>query len=162
MKRKMIGFLTMALAVSAVGTLGSCKDYDDDNRVELQGEYAKLDKDLQDWILKVKACQDECKTFRESLVGADGNGGRLHAFDEAINGLDERVGKLEELLGNNPDGKNRLDLLDELLENYSQVEERANTVYEIIGSMKPEDFRNKMEEITTLGNKIKELTGEGG
>ena len=101
MKRKMIGFLTMALAVSAVGTLGSCKDYDDDNRVELQGEYAKLDKDLQDWIKKVEDCKKKCQAFREYLVGStdwenSNIKDRLGLLDQRLDDLDDTIEILQD------------------------------------------------------------------
>lgn len=84
----MIGFLTMALAVSAVGTLGSCKDYDDDNRVELQGEYLKLKTELEKMIEDAK-CQ--CGDFEENLK----NSGTFKALNEQLNGKDGEKGALQ-------------------------------------------------------------------
>lgn len=89
----MIGFLTMALAVSAVGTLGSCKDYDDDNRVELQGEYAKLKADLKAFTDQLKGC---CGDFETHLTES---GNRFEKIEEQLKGINGEEGALEKLLG---------------------------------------------------------------
>lgn len=88
----MIGFLTMALAVSAVGTLGSCKDYDDDNRVELQGEYAKLKADLKALTDQLSGC---CGDFRDHVTES---GTRFETIEEQLRGINGENGALDQLL----------------------------------------------------------------
>lgn len=88
----MIGFLTMALAVSAVGTLGSCKDYDDDNRVELQGEYAKLKADLKALTDQLSGC---CGDFRDHVTES---GNRFETIEEQLRGISGEDGALDKLL----------------------------------------------------------------
>lgn len=156
----MISFLTLVLAVSAVGTFGSCKDYDEDNRVELQGEYAKLGQDLTQWIEQVKQCQNSCKEFRENLVGTDGEGGRLHGIDVSIEKMGESIQTFEEILQglNAGDGAQ----LANILTSYSQLQEQVSTVYTLFGTLTPDQFNSKLNEIETLGQEIAALTGTEG
>ena len=74
MKKKIVNAVLMAaLVVPSVGTLTSCKDYNEDLSVELRGETANLRKTLQDQIddLKakvaaIKSCQCDLSDFVKS------------------------------------------------------------------------------------------------
>lgn len=160
----MIGVLTFALAVSAVGTLGSCKDYDEENRVEWQGEHAGLNKELKDWIEQVKACEKTCGNFRQYLVGnttwTDEKGNpvkvdRLGAFDKSIANINKVLGEF---------GENETPSMTfkELLSGYATVQSNAQTAMNILGTISKDDFANNMSTIQSLNATITNLTSATG
>lgn len=153
----MIGFLTMALAVSAVGTLGSCKDYDDDNRVELQGEYAKLRTELAELSEQLgKCCEQFKKDTNNRLDAIDGKDGALENLNKAILAL-----------------KASTDVdhasIETLLNNYTAVQAAIATLTtDLSGKLDASDFYSEKAAIesliSTLGSNVNsdilELRGE--
>lgn len=153
----MIGFLTMALAVSAVGTLGSCKDYDDDNRVELQGEYAKLRTELAELSEQLgKCCEQFKKDTNNRLDAIDGKDGALENLNKAILAL-----------------KASTDVdhasIETLLNNYAAVQAAIATLTtDLSGKLDASDFYSEKAAIESListlesnvNSDILELRGE--
>lgn len=68
MKKSFIRVLTLSLALSSVGFISSCKDYDDDLRTEMNSQIAildqKVDKEVQ---TDVKDLQEQLKALQEAM-----------------------------------------------------------------------------------------------
>lgn len=76
MKRKLTGrLLLVALALASMGTLNSCKDYDEDKYAEFRGDQATLQQalqekidGLQEQIKKLEGCKDSCDAKLKNYV----------------------------------------------------------------------------------------------
>lgn len=91
MKKKIINVFLMALiSLVAVGTVVSCKDYEEDNYSELNGKFTNLNQQLQDRV-------DALETARDKMQGElDQLKNDYAAGDEA---LKNRIDDLEVLIG---------------------------------------------------------------
>lgn len=130
MKKKIINVFLMALlAMVTVGTVVSCKDYEEDNYSDLNGKFANLNeaveaqaKALEERIKKLEevriVLEGDIKSLREELGNATDDEtkttiyGRLASAEAAISIIKEQIGKIEESLADKAD-KTALDKLTE-------------------------------------------------
>lgn len=128
MKKKIINVFLMALlAMVTVGTVVSCKDYEEDNYSDLNGKFANLNeaveaqaKALEERIKILEevriVLEGDIKSLREELGNATDDEtkttiyGRLASAEAAISLINEQIGKIEESLANKAD-KTALDEL---------------------------------------------------
>lgn len=91
MKKKIINVFLMALiSLVAVGTVVSCKDYEEDNYSELNGKFTNLNQQLQDRVDALEAARDKMQGELDQLKND------YAAGDEA---LKNRIDNLEILIG---------------------------------------------------------------
>ena len=68
MKKKIINVFLMALlAMVTVGTVVSCKDYEEDNYSDLNGKFANLDQQLKDQIATLEQVKQDLQTELDNL-----------------------------------------------------------------------------------------------
>lgn len=102
MKKKIINVFLMALlAMVTVGTVVSCKDYEEDNYSDLNGKFANLSGQLQDQIDALEKFKGELETELTELKNGyqDGDkvlGDRITIIEDIlIPGLDKKIDELE-------------------------------------------------------------------
>lgn len=136
MKKKIINVFLMALlAMVTVGTVVSCKDYEEDNYSDLNGKFANLNEAVE---AQAKALEERIKILEEvrivleddieSLRNELGNVtddktkttiyGRLASAEAAISLINEQIGKIEESLA----GKADKTALDDLTRRVEELE----------------------------------------
>lgn len=105
MKKKIINVFLMALiSLVAVGTVVSCKDYEEDNYSELNGKFTNLNQQLQDRVDALEAARDKMQGELDQLKND------YAAGDEAL--------------------KNRIDNLEILIEQLQQTIEDLKTAHQ--------------------------------
>lgn len=102
MKKKIINVFLMALlAMVTVGTVVSCKDYEEDNYSDLNGKFTNLSGQLQDQIDALEKFKGELETELTELKNGyqDGDkvlGDRITIIEDIlIPGLDKKIDELE-------------------------------------------------------------------
>lgn len=128
MKKKIINVFLMALlAMVTVGTVVSCKDYEEDNYSDLNGKFANLNeaveaqaKALEERIKILEevriVLEGDIKSLREELGNATDDEtkttiyGRLASAEAAISIINGQIGEIEKSLANKAD-KTALDEL---------------------------------------------------
>lgn len=102
MKKKIINVFLMALlAMVTVGTVVSCKDYEEDNYSDLNGKYTNLSGQLQDQIDALEKFKGELETELTELKNGyqEGDkvlGDRITIIEDVlIPGLDKKIDELE-------------------------------------------------------------------
>lgn len=102
MKKKIINVLLMALlAMVTVGTVVSCKDYEEDNYSDLNGKFTNLSGQLQDQIDALEKFKGELETELTELKNGyqEGDkvlGDRITIIEDVlIPGLDKKIDELE-------------------------------------------------------------------
>lgn len=136
MKKKIINVFLMALlAMVTVGTVVSCKDYEEDNYSDLNGKFANLNeaveaqaKALEERIKILEevriVLEGDIKSLREELGNATDDEtkttiyGRLASAEAAISLINEQIGKIEESLADKADKT----ALDELTKRVVELE----------------------------------------
>ena len=125
MKKKfVIGLLIATLGVGSV-SLTSCKDTNEDNYVELQGENASLKKAIDELSTKLEACQTTCASNLAEALRNYWTKNESYSKTEVDNLLAEYVTltKYEELLKelNSTDGNGVLDLSKDEVSNLKDL-----------------------------------------
>lgn len=128
MKKKIINVFLMALlAMVTVGTVVSCKDYEEDNYSDLNGKFANLNEAVEAQAKaleeRIKILEDvrivlegDIKSLREELGNATDDEtkttiyGRLASAEAAISIINGQIGEIEKSLANKAD-KTALDEL---------------------------------------------------
>lgn len=136
MKKKIINVFLMALlAMVTVGTVVSCKDYEEDNYSDLNGKFTNLNeaveaqaKALEERIKILEevriVLEGDIKSLREELGNATDDEtkttiyGRLASAEAAISLINEQIGKIEESLADKADKT----ALDELTKRVVELE----------------------------------------
>lgn len=102
MKKKIINVFLMALlAMVTVGTVVSCKDYEEDNYSDLNGKFTNLSGQLQDQIDALEKFKGELETELTELKNGyqEGDkvlGDRITIIEDVlIPGLDKKIDELE-------------------------------------------------------------------
>lgn len=102
MKKKIINVFLMALiSLVAVGTVVSCKDYEEDNYSDLNGKFTNLSGQLQDQIDALEKFKGELETELTELKNGyqEGDkvlGDRITIIEDVlIPGLDKKIDELE-------------------------------------------------------------------
>ena len=147
MKKKIINVFLMALlAMVTVGTVVSCKDYEEDNYSDLNGKFANLNeaveaqaKALEDRVGKLEEARTLIETDIQNLRNELGNVtddatkttiyGRLAAAEAAIETINNTIDEIKTTL----DGKADQDALDKLTERVEKVEGCCEAIKELQG-----------------------------
>ena len=147
MKKKIINVFLMALiSLVAVGTVVSCKDYEEDNYSELNGKFTNLKeaveaqaKALEDRVGKLEEARTLIETDIQNLRNELGNVtddatkttiyGRLAAAEAAIETINNTIDEIKTTL----DGKADQDALDKLTERVEKVEGCCEAIKELQG-----------------------------
>lgn len=147
MKKKIINVFLMALlAMVTVGTVVSCKDYEEDNYSDLNGKFANLNEAvdaqvaaLEDRVGKLEEARTLIETDIQNLRNELGNVtddatkttiyGRLAAAEAAIETINNTIDEIKTTL----DGKADQDALDKLTERVEKVEGCCEAIKELQG-----------------------------
>lgn len=147
MKKKIINVFLMALlATATVGTVVSCKDYEEDNYSDLKGQITNLDEAvdaqvaaLEDRVGKLEEARTLIETDIQNLRNELGNVtddatkttiyGRLAAAEAAIETINNTIDEIKTTL----DGKADQDALDKLTERVEKVEGCCEAIKELQG-----------------------------
>lgn len=147
MKKKIINVFLMALlAMVTVGTVVSCKDYEEDNYSDLNGKFANLNeaveaqaKALENRVGKLEEARTLIETDIQNLRNELGNVtddatkttiyGRLAAAEAAIETINNTIDEIKTTL----DGKADQDALDKLTERVEKVEGCCEAIKELQG-----------------------------
>lgn len=107
MKKKIINVFLMALiSLVAVGTVVSCKDYEEDNYSELNGKFTNLDQQLKDQIATLEQVKQDLQTELDNLekdyqAGDAALDARIVYLEQTIITINDHITKYEEIVNNN-------------------------------------------------------------
>lgn len=107
MKKKIINVFLMALiSLVAVGTVVSCKDYEEDNYSELNGKFTNLDQQLKDQIATLEQVKQDLQTELDILekdyqAGDAALDARIVYLEQTIITINDHITKYEEIVNNN-------------------------------------------------------------
>ena len=107
MKKKIINVFLMALlAMVTVGTVVSCKDYEEDNYSDLNGKFANLDQQLKDQIATLEQVKQDLQTELDNLekdyqAGDAALDARIVYLEQTIITINDHITKYEEIVNNN-------------------------------------------------------------
>ncbi len=107
MKKKIINVFLMALlAMVTVGTVVSCKDYEEDNYSELNGKFTNLDQQLKDQIATLEQVKQDLQTELDNLekdyqAGDAALDARIVYLEQTIITINDHITKYEEIVNNN-------------------------------------------------------------
>ena len=107
MKKKIINVFLMALiSLVAVGTVVSCKDYEEDNYSELNGKFTNLDQQLKDQIATLEQVKQDLQTELDNLekdyqAGDAALDARIVYLEQTVITINDHITKYEEIVNNN-------------------------------------------------------------
>lgn len=107
MKKKIINVFLMALiSLVAVGTVVSCKDYEEDNYSELNGKFTNLDQQLKDQIATLEQVKQDLQTELDNLekdyqAGDAALDARIVYLEQTIITINDHITKYERIVNNN-------------------------------------------------------------
>lgn len=159
MKKKIINVFLMALlAMVTVGTVVSCKDYEEDNYSDLNGKFTNLSGQLQDQIDALETVKEklegEITALKEELGTSkddpDKNGtiyARIIYLQTIVEGIQKSIDKINDTLTNHSDS------IKTMWECLYGVKGEGEAILGLVGRVsKNEEAIKALQQILTDGN----------
>ena len=145
MKKKIINVFLMALiSLVAVGTVVSCKDYEEDNYSELNGKFTNLNEELKSQLATLEQLKKDLQTELDNLK---------NGYQEGDAALDARIAYLEQTIvtiNQSIDNINKT-----LTDNSSSIATMWETLYETGGVV--ETLNGLVGRVSTNEENIEKL-----